>query len=116
MNRLKFQQIIYFLLSFWTTLPGYCLSSKHQIYLPQKLRGIIGALIFLMEENIQQFCSRSCYTFVASPACIVGLWLSTFGIYTHMADGNLTPSCDKAGEDKQPVWLSGNKHCFKLKS
>lgn len=116
LNRFRFQQIICLLISFWTTLLGYQLSSK-QVYLPQKLLGIIGSFIFLKkEENIQHFCSSSCYYFGASPGYTVDPWLSTSGIYTHVADGILCPSCDRTGEDKQPVWLSGNKHCFMLRN
>lgn len=36
--------------------------------------------------------------------------------YIHMAGGNLSPSCNKAAEDEQSVWFSGDRHCFKLKS
>lgn len=110
LNRFSFQQIIGLLISFWTTLLGYRLSSK-QVYLLQKLLGTIGALIFLKEENIHPFCSSSRYYFVASPGYTVDSWLSTSGIYTHVADGNICPSCDKAGEDKEPGWLSGKK-CY----
>lgn len=63
------------------------LSPFQQVYLHQKLLGIIGTLIFLKEENIQQFCSNLCYYFVANPGYTIGPCLSSFGIYTHVADG-----------------------------
>lgn len=100
----EFQQLIYFLRSFWTTflqkfglLPFLCTSKftfpkAPQHYWSFRVVGFFWFFFLLEVPGFQQFA------------------------YTPVAGRHLSPSCNKAGEDEQSIQFSRHRHCFKLKS